>query len=97
MLTIGIDLASQPKNTALCAIEWTANDARVQDCRLNITDSDIEAAADTADKVGAMCHSGGRKRSLWLSLHTTNARHGPRRQASSFDIDGRTYTSRTPR
>jgi len=52
MLTIGIDLASQPKNTALCAIEWTGTDVIVQDCRLNVSNADIDAIAGGADKVG---------------------------------------------
>jgi predicted nuclease with RNAse H fold len=52
MLTVGIDLASQPKNTALCAIAWTRHEARVQECRLNVTNADIEAAAEDADKIG---------------------------------------------
>jgi predicted nuclease with RNAse H fold len=47
MLTIGIDLAAQPKNTALCTIEWTGTEAQVRNCSSN-----VEAAADAADKVG---------------------------------------------
>jgi hypothetical protein len=52
MLTIGIDLASRPKNTALCAIEWTGTEVIVQACRLNVSNADIDAIAGTADKVG---------------------------------------------
>lgn len=29
MRTLGVDLASQPKNTALCTIEWSEHSARV--------------------------------------------------------------------
>ena len=51
MLTVGIDLAAQPKGTALCVVEWTGVEARVEECRLNVSDADIVAVSASADKV----------------------------------------------
>jgi hypothetical protein len=47
MRTLGIDLASQPKKTAACVIDWGTNGAVVQTPILNVTDHRIlDLAAD---------------------------------------------------
>jgi predicted nuclease with RNAse H fold len=58
MLTIGIDLAAEPKNTALAKIEWSTDKARVLDLRVDVNDDSIvDSAADT-DKIGIDCPLG---------------------------------------
>jgi predicted nuclease with RNAse H fold len=52
MRTAGIDFAAQPKNTALCVIEWAGGRAKVVECRLNVTDEEMEQAAGGTEKVG---------------------------------------------
>jgi predicted nuclease with RNAse H fold len=51
VLTLGIDLASQPKKTAGCLIAWTGDDASVSRLDLGLTDDDIIALAERADVV----------------------------------------------
>ena len=36
--TLGIDLAAQPKNTAACAVEWTAYGPRIREHKLCLDD-----------------------------------------------------------
>jgi hypothetical protein len=50
MLTAGIDLAAEPKNTALAKIEWSTDKARVLDLRVDVNDDAIVASATEADK-----------------------------------------------
>lgn len=52
VITIGIDLASQPENTAACSVKWQENEATVDVMALNITDEILLALASTGDKVG---------------------------------------------
>lgn len=52
MRTLGIDLASQPKKTAACVIEWDTGSARVADLRLDLTNLDIVALAEGCDAIG---------------------------------------------
>jgi predicted nuclease with RNAse H fold len=52
MITLGIDLASQPKGTAACAIEWAAGRARVVDIACGQDDEALLARIAGADKVG---------------------------------------------
>ena len=51
MLTLGIDLASQPKKTAGCLITWADHGARVVDLKLGLTNDDILSLAERADIV----------------------------------------------
>lgn len=52
MRTLGIDLAAQPKDTAVCEIEWLSNNARVVVCECNCTDGRLKEAISAVDKVG---------------------------------------------
>jgi predicted nuclease with RNAse H fold len=52
VLTLGIDLASQPLHTAACFIEWSAGRARVGRVAVNLTDTDVLGMVDDADKAG---------------------------------------------
>ncbi len=51
LLTLGIDLASQPKKTAGCLIAWSAHDANVSTFELGLTDDDILFLAERAEVV----------------------------------------------
>lgn len=52
MITVGIDLAAQPENTAACSILWKADVAEVQRISCNLSDEDLLGLAATGHKVG---------------------------------------------
>ena len=51
-MTLGIDLAAQPVNTAACFIRWKKNFAKVEVPRLGLTDEQLVKLFGRADKVG---------------------------------------------
>ena len=52
MLTLGVDLASQSKNTGICRLSWTESGTAVETLHLGATDDDILAAAEPCDAIG---------------------------------------------
>ena len=53
MLTVGLDVASQPKGTAACCVEWKHREARITPIAESVTDDDIRSiVAEQADKTG---------------------------------------------
>lgn len=52
MRTLGVDLASQPKKTAACALAWDRGNARVEWLVLGVDDERLIALADEVTKVG---------------------------------------------
>lgn len=58
MLTAGVDLAAEPKGTALALVEWTAGLATVVDLQLGVTDEPIVEMASQVDKLGIDCALG---------------------------------------
>lgn len=58
MLTAGIDLAAEPKGTALAVMEWSSGLAKVLDLKLNVTDEPIVEIASQVDKMGIDCALG---------------------------------------
>lgn len=52
LLTLGIDLASQNRDTAMCAIQWVSGRALVQRPQENVGDEEILRAMSAADWVG---------------------------------------------
>ena len=52
MLTVGVDLASQPKNTAVCVLGWEPTRARVRTILCPANDEQILAACRDADAIG---------------------------------------------
>ena len=58
MLTAGVDLAAEPKGTALAVIDWTSSSATVVDLQLGITDQPIVELASQVDKLGIDCALG---------------------------------------
>jgi predicted nuclease with RNAse H fold len=52
VLTLGIDLAAQPPNTAACAIDWSTDTPAVSELDARLDDASLIEAIDSADKVG---------------------------------------------
>lgn len=52
MVTLGIDLAAEPKSTAGCVIEWSENGAHVRWVSAGLSDGDILQRASAAKIVG---------------------------------------------
>ena len=52
MVTLGVDLASQPKRTATCLIRWARGSARVESLSLGATDAELHELFGRADKIG---------------------------------------------
>lgn len=58
MLTAGVDLAAEPKGTALAIIEWTNTSATLLDLQLGVADEQIVEAAQVVEKLGIDCALG---------------------------------------
>jgi hypothetical protein len=58
VLTAGVDLAAEPKGTALAIIEWKATTATLVDLQLGVNDQTIVEAAGVVDKLGIDCALG---------------------------------------
>lgn len=58
MITLGVDLAADPKRTAVAMIEWTGRKARLTEVRTTADDEAILALAMRADKTGIDCPLG---------------------------------------
>ena len=58
MLTAGVDLAAEPKGTALAIVDWTSVSAKVVDLQLDINDDPIVKVAKQVDKLGIDCALG---------------------------------------
>ena len=58
MLTAGVDLAAEPKGTALALVEWSSGIATVVDLQLGVSDEPIVKIASQVDKLGIDCALG---------------------------------------
>ncbi len=58
MLTVGVDLAAEPKNTAVAVLEWTTDAVVVVSIACPADDAAIVAACDGAAKIGIDCPLG---------------------------------------
>jgi predicted nuclease with RNAse H fold len=58
VITIGVDLATEPANTAMAVLHWSSRGAVVHVLGLGIHDTDITDAAQDADKLGIDCPLG---------------------------------------
>ena len=52
VITLGVDLASQPKRTGTCLIRWGSTSARVESLSTGATDSDLLGLFGRAEKIG---------------------------------------------
>lgn len=58
MLTAGIDLAAEPKGTALSIIEWTPGHAKLLSVATGLTDAELIVGSAQAGKIGIDCALG---------------------------------------
>jgi predicted nuclease with RNAse H fold len=58
VITAGIDLAAEPKSTALALIEWTNNQAELQLLSLGVDDAQLVKLTKGANKIGIDCAFG---------------------------------------
>lgn len=58
MISAGLDMASQPKHTALATIEWTGGGAIIRDVTCPADDTVILRVIEQADKTGIDCPLG---------------------------------------
>jgi hypothetical protein len=58
MLIAGLDLAAEPKGTALSLIDWSGNSARLVQLDLNVDDKFIVESTREAEKLGIDCALG---------------------------------------
>ena len=86
VMTLGIDLASDPKKTALCAIAWHSGFARVERLIVKTNDDALIAAASEASHVGIDAPFG------WpddfLKAIVSHAKHRPWPFTESWPSDG---------
>lgn len=73
MITLGVDLASDPRTTARCRIAWGDGRAVVEDLALGVTDDDLLAAHADSDVTGIDCPFGWPDPFVDLVSSTTNA------------------------
>lgn len=52
MITLGVDLAAQPRKTGACLVSWTSGGAEVTLVEVGVNDERLLALAADADKVG---------------------------------------------
>ncbi|MCU1407792.1 MAG: hypothetical protein JWQ43_4095 [Glaciihabitans sp.] len=75
MLTAGIDLAAEPRGTALAVIDWGERSAQLSILRVGIQDSEIVDAAGAAQSIGIDCAFGWPDDFLaFVTAHTAGAR-----------------------
>ncbi len=58
MITAGIDLAAEPKGTALALIEWSDRSGKLIDLKVGVADSVIVGDVFNAEKIGIDCALG---------------------------------------
>jgi hypothetical protein len=58
VLSAGVDLAAEPKGTALAVVEWSAGHARLVDLQLGVGDGAIVEVANQVEKIGIDCALG---------------------------------------
>lgn len=85
MITLGVDLAADPKRTALAMVEWSGRKARLLEVRTTAEDDEIVELAVQADKTGIDCPLG------WSDefVEFVNAHHTGRVSTTSVDPTAR--------
>jgi predicted nuclease with RNAse H fold len=78
MITVGVDLAAEPKNTAMAVLTWDAAGCNVNCLDVKIDDAAIIAASTKADKVGLDCPIGWPEAFVKFVLDHRDGRVTPR-------------------
>jgi predicted nuclease with RNAse H fold len=86
VITVGVDLAADPKRTAVAMVEWVGRDARLIDLLTEADDDAILELALQADKTGIDCPLG------WSDdfVEFVNAHHTGRVPMTTVDATART-------
>ena len=70
MLTVGVDLAAEPANTAVTRIRWTESSAEVQAVGVDVDDAVLVKEVTASDKAGIDCPLGWPQRFVeFVSQH----------------------------
>jgi predicted nuclease with RNAse H fold len=75
MLTVGVDLAAEPKGTAYAVIEWASNRAKLIELVLGADDSKIVRVAASASKIGIDCALGWPERFIDFLINHRSSEH----------------------
>lgn len=70
MLTIGIDLAAQPQDTAACEVRWHQTHAEIVDWHNHLSDEKILSLIEKADKSELIYLLGGLRSSSGRCIDT---------------------------
>ncbi|MEY4425542.1 MAG: hypothetical protein RJB56_1169 [Actinomycetota bacterium] len=87
MLIAGVDLAAEPKGTAIAIMDWYAGAAKLVDLRLNVADQTIVEVALKVEKLGIDCAFGWPVEFVEFLL--ANSRAKPSANAFDGDIEMR--------
>lgn len=86
MLTVGVDLAAEPANTAVVRMRWTAGGAEVQALAVGADDAMLVEEIEAADKAGIDCPLGWPQRFVeFVAQHQAGAFVAP------LDVAGRDW------
>jgi len=89
VLTVGVDLAAEPANTAVARMRWTAGGAEVQALALGADDGMLVEEIAAADKAGIDCPLGWPRRFVeFVGQHQAGAFVAP------VDVAGRDWRRR---
>ena len=78
MLTVGVDLAAEPRNTAVARIRWTQTSAEVQAVGVGADDPVLVAEVAASDKAGIDCPLGWPRRFVeFVAQHQAGAFAAP--------------------
>lgn len=58
MITVGVDLAAEPKTTAIALIDWASKSAVVRELTVGADDRQVVQAVTAAEKAGIDCPLG---------------------------------------
>jgi predicted nuclease with RNAse H fold len=85
MLTIGVDLAAEPKGTAVAGIEWADGRAKLVNLMLGATDGYIVEASSSAGKIGIDCALGWPDRFVDFVVNHRAFNHEVNREFGAMD------------
>jgi predicted nuclease with RNAse H fold len=85
MLTIGVDLAAEPKGTAVAGIEWADKRGKLVSLMLGATDDHIVEASSSADKIGIDCALGWPDKFVDFVVNHRASNHAVNREFGAMD------------
>lgn len=85
MLTIGVDLAAEPKSTAVAGIDWADGRAKLVSLVLGATDDHIVTASSSADKIGIDCALGWPEKFVDFVVNHRASKHEVSQEFGAMD------------